>query len=301
MKKIKHVSIIIIIWNNYPDTKDCITSLTNINYSNYQIILVDNGSTDNSGIKVKEEFSDVIVVRNNENLGYTGGCNTGLIYACCELDTDYCLILNNDTVIKDEKFLDSLVTSAESQESIGIVAPLVYDYSSPQTIQSAGVRINLYTGRARLITKIGQKPIWTDAVHGCAFLIKRKVVDEVGGLDDQFYLYWEETDFCIRVKQAGYKIQINPDTYIFHKSGKTIGGRGETYSYYFFRNRLLLMRKHAKMKNWIVLCCLLPIYVLIHILKSVREGTPLLKAYKSIYEAWFDFTRCDFGRKRSMI
>lgn len=299
MSSDKRVAVIIVVWNNYPDTRECLLSLAKVNYHNYEIIVVDNGSTDDSGVRIKEYFPDVIVIRNKENLGYTGGCNTGIDYACRVMDIEYCLILNNDTVIEDENFLNTLVTSAENQETLGIVAPVVYDYFSPQTIQSAGVRVNLFIGRARLITRLGEPPIWTDAVHGCAFLVKRNVINEVGGLDDRFYLYWEETDYCLRVQKAGYRILIIPETSIFHKSGKTIGGRGSLYTYYFFRNRLLLMQKHAHSGHWFILIPLLPIYALIHVLKSVREGNGFFQAGKVINEAWQDFRSGNFGRRKT--
>lgn len=299
MSSDKRVAVIIVVWNNYSDTRECLISLGNINYQKYEIVVVDNGSTDGSGAKIKENFPNVIVIRNEENLGYTGGCNTGIEFACREIDVDYCLILNNDTVIADDNFINTLVTSAETQEAIGIVAPIVYDFYSPHIIQSAGVHVNLFMGRARLITRLGELPIRVDAVHGCAFLVKRKVINVIGGLDDRFYLYWEETDYCLRVQKAGYRLLIIPEASIFHKSGKTIGGRGSLYTYYFFRNRLLLMKLHAHSRHWYILIPLLPIYALIHLVKSMREGNGFIQTGKIIIEAWQDFRSGNFGRRNT--
>lgn len=293
----KKVAVVIVVWNNFPDTQECLLSLGKVKYQNFETVVVDNGSTDDCGSKIKELYPEVIFLRNTENLGYTGGCNIGIEYAYRVLDADYCLILNNDTVIEDEKFLETLVASAESQESIGIVAPVVMDYSSPQTIQSAGARVNLFTGRARLTKYLDEPPIWSDAVHGCAFLVKRKAIEDVGFLDDQFYLYWEETDYCLRVGKAGYRILIDSATRILHKSGKSIRGRGSLYTYYIFRNRLLLMRKHAKIYHWFTLIPLLPIYALIHIVKSASEGNSYWGAALAIRNAWRDFSLGNFGRR----
>ncbi len=299
MSTLKRVAIIIVVWNNFPDTRECLQSLRILNYKQYKILVIDNGSTDDSGTLVKENFDEVIVLRNIENLGYTGGCNTGLSYACSELDADYCLILNNDTVIRDPDFLNVIVETAEKYNCAGITAPIVYDYADPEIIQNAGVRINLFMGRARPIKIADPKIVRSDAVHGCAFLVKRGVYEAIGGLDDQFYLYWEEIDYCLRVNQAGYQIILTPETRIFHKSGRTIGGRGFSYTYYFFRNRLLLLRKHGCWYHWIVLSLLLPVYIAIHILKSTQEGNNIWQTLSVIKEAWQDYTNRNFGKRKS--
>jgi GT2 family glycosyltransferase len=291
------VVIIIVVWNNLRDTIECLSSLEDLDYSNYQIIVVDNGSTDQSFVKIKEEFPFVRVVRNEENLGYSGGCNVGLEYARKELDPSYFLILNNDTIVRDRNVVNSLVEIAENCTSVGIVAPLVFDYYNPHLIQSAGVSINLSKARSRHMLSIPPTPIRSDAVHGCAFMIKRKVIDQIGGLDDQFYLYWEETDYCLRLRQAGYQILIDPGTRILHKSGRTIGGRGALYTYYFFRNRLLLMHKHANPANWIVFFPLIPIYACIHVFNSVKEGNSWIEVTKAIMESWSDYWKGKFGKR----
>lgn len=293
----ERVAIIIVVWNNYPDTQDCLRSLETIRYPEYKIVVVDNGSTDNSGELVKNNFRDVIVLRNNENLGYTGGCNTGLSFAFNNLAANYCLILNNDTVSPCENFLEVLVNAASQHKNNGIVAPVVCDYTDPKIVQSAGVQVNLFLGRARPNTnKSADLSCW-DAVHGCAFLVKKEVFEVIGGLDDQFYLYWEEIDYCLRVKESGYQIVVSPDTYLLHKSGKSIGGKGSLYTYYFYRNRLLLMRKHAKLINWFTLIPLLPIYAMIHVVKSGSEGNSYWGAALAIRDGWIDFYRGKFGRR----
>jgi GT2 family glycosyltransferase len=129
-------------------------------------------------------------------------------------------------------------------------------------------------------------------------MIKRQVIDEVGGLDEQFYLYWEETDYCLRAKRAGYRVLIDAETYILHKSGSTIGGRQELYTYYVFRNRLLLMKKHARVAQWLTLAPLLPAYALVHIIRGWGEGNAPWAAAVAIKEACQDFSAGAFGKKR---
>ena len=298
MSKLPLVVIILVTWNNAEDALECLASLTRLDYTNHKVVVVDNCSTDGTSEHVRRAFPHALLIENTENLGYAGGCNAGLKFAFEELGAAYCLILNNDTVVQDSHFLDLLVSSAEQDTSIGIVAPLVLNLSPSPTIQCAGVWVNYYTGRARLITRIGQRPIWTDTVHGCAFMVRREVADRVGLLDERFYLYWEETDYCVRVGKAGYRLLINPVAHILHKSGGSIGGRSDLYTYYFFRNRLLFMQKHAKSVHWLVLMPLLPLYALVHIGKSFREGHNPISTSRAIWDAWKDFRMHRFGRTK---
>jgi len=293
------VAIVIINWNNAPDTIECLRSLVNLLYANYKVIVVDNGSKDNSLEMISRAFPDIVMIKFADNKGYGAGCNSGLRYAFEQLGAMYCLLLNNDTAIEDKYFLNCLVNSIQDDASIGIVGPLVRNYSPPHSIQSAGVQINLYIGNSQLITHTSQKPIWTDAVHGCAFLIKKEVFEKVGLFDENFFLYWEETDYCIRVRQAGYRILVNPETYILHKISASSGRQTALYLYYYFRNRLLLMRKHAQPVQWVILLVLLPLYILIHLWKSFREGNNLLMSAKAIWQACKDFNQSAFARRWS--
>ena len=291
------VVIVIINWNNAQDTIGCLDSLVNLNYPNYRILTVDNGSTDGSADSIANIFPDLFIIKLIENKGYGAGCNSGIVYAFDQLGALYCLLLNNDTVIEDRNFLNFLVDSAGKDESIGIVGPLICNYSPPHGIQSAGVHINLFLGNSRLITHLQPKPIWTDAIHGCAFLIKKEIYKKVGLFDEDFFLYWEETDYCFRVRQSGYRILVNPDIYILHKNSASSGKQTALYIYYYFRNRLRFMQKHAQPIHWIVLIMLLPLYTLVHIWKSYHEGNSPLRAIKAIWKASMDFNKGDFGKQ----
>jgi GT2 family glycosyltransferase len=294
------VAIIIVVFNNADDTINCLSSLETLSYSNFQIILVDNGSKDDVLIRVRNRFPNTIIIENGENLGYAGGGNVGIKFAVENLNAEYYLILNSDIVILDKDFLTHLIAAFKGNKTIGVVAPIVKNLLAPHSIQCAGIKLNYYFGRARLITSIKPIPIWTDAVHGCAFMLNREVLDTVGLFDENFYLYWEETDYCIRVRQAGKRLLVNPDTYVLHRSGASIGGRGGLYTYYFFRNRLLLVQKHAQKRHRIVLSFLLPFYALVHVLKGVREGHSYNQIARAIVHAWRDFRGGRFGRKNSL-
>jgi len=297
MTKPSLVAIVIVNWNNARDTIECLNSLSNLIYPNYKIIVVDNGSEDGSPEKIRGTFPNIDMINFIDNKGYGAGCNGGLRHAFEQLGAMYCLILNNDTAIEDKYFLDYLVDSIQRDASVGIVGPLVRDYSPPHDIQSAGIRINLYIGNSQLITRLNPKPIWTEAVHGCAFLIPKEVFEKVGLFDENFFLYWEEIDYFIRVRQAGYRILVNPDISILHKICASSGRQTALYIYYFFRNRLLLMQKHAKPIHWVVLLPLLPLYTLIHLWKSFRRGNNPLMSARAIWQACIDFNKGAFARR----
>ena len=291
------VAIIVIAYNNLGDTLECLHSLTNLRYPDCCVLLVDNASTDGTPEKVKDRYPEIAVLSNATNRGYAGGCNDGLQYAIDELEAEYCLVLNNDTVIQNPSFLDHLVDVAQHAPSVGIVAPVVRDYSPPHCVQNAGIRLSLSEGRAKPITQLSDRPILTDAIHGCAFLVKAEAHQKIGGFDERFYLYWEEVDYCIRVRKAGYQLLVTPNAQILHKSGGTIGGRSEHYTYYFFRNRLLLMQEHAVAAQRLFLVPLLPLYALIHLFKSSREGGSFVVVGKSLWQAWRDYREKRFGQR----
>jgi len=186
------VAIIILNWNGADLTYECLVSLKKLNYKNIVIILVDNGSTPGSLDNIERDFSDVRLIKNQTNLGFTGGNNIG-IQAALELDADYLLLLNNDTEVAPD-FLDILVAFMESDPLIGVVGPMIYYYDDPDRIWSAGGAVNTNNGYS---VSIGEGDIdrgqystqQVDYVSGCALLIRRSVVEQVGLLDERMFAY----------------------------------------------------------------------------------------------------------------
>jgi len=299
------VSIIILNWNGWKDTIECLESLYRIDYPNYDVIVVDNGSQDDSIQKIKEyakgkievnskffkynpnnkpikvfevneneakqgkfnrplyEKFDVdrrmILIKNKKNYGFTGGNNIGMKFALSVLNPDYVLLLNNDTVVEKD-FLKELVKVAESDEKIGIVGPKIYyyDYNGrSDIIQSAGAKINLRTGANHIIGRyeidVGQydEAKEVDYVSGACLLVKSGVLKKVGLLDPEYFTYWEETDLCMRVKKAGYKILYAPQAKIWHKESVSWKKSKPVRIYYLNRNKFLFIRKHTTQKQFI--------------------------------------------------
>lgn len=253
---IPKVSIVILNWNQKDMTLACLRSLQKISYPNYEIILVDNGSTDDSVSTIRREFPDIEIIENERNLGVAGGRNVGIEYAQ-QKGTDYLLFLDNDTIV-DKDFITEMVRVGENDRRVGILTGKIYFYSEPNKIWCAGGSLSLYR---RHISAIGYDEIdkgqYDDLrevshVAGCCLMIKKKVIDEIGILDQNFIEYFtEDTDWCLRARKRGYKIMYVPNARLWHHVIKKTSV-SERYWYLKGRNMMLLMRKHARLHHWIV-------------------------------------------------
>jgi hypothetical protein len=232
------VSIIILNWNGYIDTIDCIESLKKITYPNYKIIIVDNASSGDDVRILKDKYEDYLdIVANDKNYGFPEGCNFGIRHAF-EKGTDYILLLNNDTIV-DPEFLTTLVQTAEADKSIGVVGSVVYYYYYPNKIQYIGGKINWLLGiNGTYINDQedrGQyrEVIEQDYVPATSCIIRKEVVDKVGYLDAYYFFAIEEFDYCTRIKRGGFRIIFQPKSKIWHKwkaSGEKLSKFPETQS-----------------------------------------------------------------------
>lgn len=312
------VTVIILNWNGWKDTIECLESLLQINYPNYKVIVIDNASKDDSISKIKEycegkikvdsdffdyneenkplnvyEYSkndieslkglkidnpssgDLFLIKNDENYGFAEGNNKGIKFVLDSFNSDYILLLNNDTVV-DKYFLDELIKVAESDAKIGITGPKIYYYDykgRKDVINFAGEKINFYTSRGKRFGRFeidkGQHDEIreNDKIDGSCMLIKREVIKEVGMFDPVYFAYWEEADLCVRVKNAGYKMIYVPKARIWHK----IGVSWDTYFSYFIiyhflvRNRLIFMWRYTSTLQKAVFSCFFIIYLLANI------------------------------------
>jgi len=219
------VSIIIVNWNEKKLLKECLTSIKDCtDYPNFGVIVVDNGSTDGSVEMIRRNFPFVKLIVNKTNLGFAKANNQGIKRALRE-GADYIFLLNNDTKVIHGDWLTRMVEIAEANPDVGIVGcKLIYPDGR---IQHAGGRINV---RGAFNIGTGQRDNGTydeikdvDCVIGAAFMIKRKVVQKIGLLDEGFSpAYFEETDYCVRASMAGYRIIYNPRTTIIHYEGVTV-------------------------------------------------------------------------------
>jgi GT2 family glycosyltransferase len=244
------INIVVLNWNGLEDTTECLESLKNIAYLNYKIIVVDNGSDVDETVKLKERFSGCAhFIRQAENSGFGGGANIGIKYAQDNFAPDYFLILNNDTVVAPD-FLDQMIKLAESDSSVGIVGPVVCSYDSPDLIQCIGARISVSNGQTLMLDgkqpdsgQYGQQKE-VDLVLAC-MLLSAAVVGRVGYFNDKYFIYYDDTEYCVRTKKAGYKIVFAPEAKIWHKSGQSAGKVVGLWDYYQARNRIWFVRRNA--------------------------------------------------------
>ena len=243
------VCIIVLNWNNPGDTLACLKSLQKLDYPSYSVLVVDNGSTDDSVSVIRERYPDVPLLETGANLGYAGGNNAGIRHVL-QQGADYVCILNNDIVVAPD-FLGFLMSALESAEDMGVVTPLVLDTSSPESVWALGVRVGKRTAKVdRLYAAadpeavVGREPFEVDAASGSAFLVRRKVLEEVGLLDEGYFLYFEEIDWCLMVRKAGYRILAVPSSRVWHKVSGTLGERSPLIDYYMLRNHLRLVLRH---------------------------------------------------------
>lgn len=242
----RHVVIIVLNWNGLADTLACLASLARLGYPTHEVVVVDNGSTDDSVATIRATYPRVTLIETGENLGYVGGNNVGLEYARA-MGADYALLLNNDTEVAPD-FLRLLVEAAEADPAIGIVGPTIYYFDRPNVIWSAGGDIDWRRGRTRMIGldevdqgQFGHTVRPVDFVTGCALLIKVAVVEQVGMLDPRFFAYYEEAEWCVRASRAGFKILHVPQAKIWHKISPDAREASPQVHYYMTRNRLLLL------------------------------------------------------------
>lgn len=252
--KIPKVFIIVLNWNGWRDTIECLESLQKVDYPNCEVLVIDNGSADDSAERIKGFLNSpanklrAAVYDLQFNLGFAGGNNFGIKFAL-ESGADYVLLLNNDTTVAPD-FLTKLIEVGESGKEIGVLGPVIYFFDEPRRIWFGGSRINrlrnkaihLHYGEMR---DLGTKFFETDYITGCALLIKKEVVDKIGPMTEDYFLYYEDADWNLRARKAGYKIVLAPAAKIWHKISASTKEFSPNYIYYHVRNGLILSRRHG--------------------------------------------------------
>ena len=251
------IAIIIINWNTFQLTFNCLKSLEACSYNNKSFFLVDNGSIDGSGDKIALEFPEVNYIKNEKNEGFTGANNLAL-KAILEQDFDYVLLLNNDTEVKPN-FLSLLEAKMNSDDKLAATQPLILNFKNRDTIWNAGGSFNTFFGltKTRLKGMIFNPQLnietSTQWITGCCILVKTSVVKQVGLLDNRFFAYFEDVDWSIRMTNLGYKLAVVPESIIYHHtSGSTkknnASNEGNLSPYAHFlnvRNHIYLIKKHT--------------------------------------------------------
>jgi len=240
---IPKVSIIVLTRNRKNDLRECLESLKKLTYLNYDVIVVDNDSTDGT-IGLMQCYRDSVeFIETGKNLGFSAGNNVGIKRAL-EKGADYLLLLNDDTIV-DPGFLNVLVNACEKDASVGIAGPKIYLYAEPRKLWA--------TADIKNIRKIDEgqenEDKYVDYVVGCAFFIRREVVEKVGFLDEDLFLYREEDVYCTKARNAGYKIMFLPRSIIWHKA-PVLGDHLKPYQVYYNCRNSILVRNAVLIIGW---------------------------------------------------
>ncbi|WP_298267865.1 glycosyltransferase family 2 protein [Geobacter sp.] len=244
------VYIIVVNWNNWKDTVECVESCRRLAYPEVRLLVVDNGSTDDSVEKLRRRFPDLELILTGMNLGFAGGNNVGIRYAL-EHGADYIWLLNNDAIV-DPNALTALVCVAEENELVGMVGSKIPFFEKPHLLWYAGAVLDTEKPYRSGHRGLGEEdrgqydvPEQTGYVTGCSLLVRRQVVEEIGLLDEGLFLYFEDSDWCARARRAGWKLFYAPQSVVLHKVSSSIGGAGSPFMrYYLARNLLYFVAKN---------------------------------------------------------
>lgn len=295
------VALIILCYNGVADTLACLDSLERLDYprERYELVVVDNASADDTPARVRAAYPAATVIETGANLGFAAGNNVGLRYAL-ERGYDYALLLNNDTEVAPD-FLRVLVDCAEADPAIGMVGPTITYYERPDLIWSAGGRIDWRRGISAMdgagAPDTGQyaAPRDVDFVTGCALLCKRAVLERAGLLDERFFMYYEETEWCVRAARAGFRIVHAPAARVLHKIPLNARFDKEYLAYYMTRNRLLFLRATgAGLRAWLDALLLQDLRTYLSL--CLRPKWRKRAGRTGMRRAWIDFWRGQFGQ-----
>jgi GT2 family glycosyltransferase len=249
------ITIIVLNWNGLVDTLECLESVGKIDYPNFEVVVVDNGSTDDSPNQIRKHFPSVILFETGKNLGFAEGNNVGIGHALGH-GAEYILLLNNDTVVNPQ-ILNSFLDTSLLDPKAGILGAKIYYYSDPERIWYAGgkwdnktcsfyhIGEGILDDSQQFVTEVAM-----DYACGCALFIRREVIEKIGLMEPDFFLLYEETDWCTRAIKAGYKCIYVPKAKVWHKISVSFGGESSPlYIYFFTRNKLLWAKRNLPLRE----------------------------------------------------
>lgn len=245
------IYIILVNYKSTEDTIECINSLQKVTYKNFKIVVIENGSQDDSYERLLELFPQNIIIKSNENLGFAGGNNIGIDYAL-KNDGEYILLLNNDTIVKSD-FLENMLAGFNLCSEVGIVGSKINYFNQPEMISYGGGEINwkkfkteFY--RADQLDNIKEEIREITFISGCSMMINCEVIEKIGFLDDSYFMYYEDTDFCAKAMEFGYKLIYQPNAIVYHKVSKSSGGNLSPFVLYWSTKNRLKFKEKFKFK-----------------------------------------------------
>lgn len=287
MKNFPKVFIVVLNYNGKDVIKRCLSSVFKVDYPNFEVVMVDNNSTDGSLEIARSNFSKADFIKNEENLGFASGNNIGIRFAL-ERMADYILVLNNDTEVEKDS-LTRLIEASESDEKIGIASPVIFNGNTKQVWFSGG-KIKWLRMKTEHVNTIKTNEYYeTDFISGCAMLVKAEVFKKIGLFDEDFFLYWEDADFSYRAAKDGFKRIMVSGAWVYHFENSE--KHKDVKNYWLVISGLIFFKKNASfwMRPWLVF------YIAARRAKNwldikVRKSKPALavqKAYQDYKKAKF--------------
>jgi GT2 family glycosyltransferase len=255
------VHIVILNWNGLSDTLECLSSLKNLSYPSVNAIVVDNASRDDQAARIAEAFPAATVLRQTENLGFCGGCNVGIRHALAN-GADYVMLLNNDTLVPPD-LLEKLLAGLDGLEDAGAVSPIILEHPETEKIWFSRARWEAAEAQFRLARPgekyedfAGREPYRSDFACGCCLLAPARVFAEMGLLDERYFAFYDEAEWCARLREKGLESYVVPAAFMYHKVSRSTPSLVSTYL--LARNRLLWMTENLpvreKLKSMPYLC-----------------------------------------------
>jgi len=253
------VQIVILNWNGHEVTIDCLKSLLKVDYPNFRILLVDNGSADSSIRDIEQfilDYPQISLLPLDKNYGFTGGNNKGVEHILASSTPDHFLLLNNDTEV-EPTFLLKMVALLEKDNQTAAVVPKIFYYSRPDTLWYAGGYINKFScmGEHYGINKQDSvkysKVNKVTFMNGCAMLIRTSIINELGLFDDDLFANCEDVDLSIRLLQNGYNIMYEPNAVVLHKvSYSFTNSNNKWFGFYIATRNLVILQKKHNLSKW---------------------------------------------------
>ena len=279
-------------WNEISYTLGCIKSLEKMDYKNYEILVLDNGSKEDSVIKLKklEEEGRISLILKKKNFGFTGGNNRIIEYSLKNKKFDYLLLLNNDTLVEKD-FLRKQINFMEKTPNAGVVGPIIFRNKKEINWDNSPGVFNLVIGGARLypnwknLINNLESPIKVDYVSGCSWLIKKEVLEKTKGFKEKYFIYNEEIEWAYRINKLGYSFYLHPKSKIYHIGHGSVKKFSGFQLYYNIRNIIWFEREYARKKEYIQFFIFLFLYkfpkTLIRILMEKEDSGKKIKKYLS--------------------
>ncbi|WP_354683800.1 glycosyltransferase family 2 protein [Cupriavidus necator] len=238
------VAIILVNYKNAKDTLRCIGSISRMSYGKHMVVVVDNASNDGSYELIKESTVPVTILRSDQNVGFAAACNLAIDFLKSQAPS-YVWLLNNDTVV-DEHALAHLVAKAESGTHIGAVGSKILDLSNTSRVLCVGGGlISCLTGVSQHVTAYA-KDLSLDYICGASLLIRWRAIVSVGPLREDYFLYWEDADYCARLARSNWALALAEESVVYHAESTTVGKKSTRFDYFFSRASVIFVREHFK-------------------------------------------------------